>query len=186
MPVWDHSGQYQSEWLKTKLIPHLAEQDFKDIIVIAGNHDFLFQQTKKRIDWPDNVHYLQDQALTIGEVNFYGTPWSVQFGTWAFMAEDYQLAHIWDLIPKQTDVLIVHGPPYGAGDQTSPIWTGESEHVGSHSLRAWIEENAPHVVVTGHIHESWGEFPVGLTTVYNVSYLNEDYKPANDPVRITL
>ncbi len=60
----------------------------------------------------DSVHYLQDSAVTIRGVKFYGAPWTPDFYNWGFMTfNSQQRKEIWSKIPTDTNVLITHGPP---------------------------------------------------------------------------
>jgi Icc-related predicted phosphoesterase len=90
------------------------------------------------------------------------------------------------MIPDGLDVLVVHGPPFGALDRTTPRFGGVN--AGSRSLRDWIERGRPGLVVCGHIHEGFGVDRIGSTGVYNVSWLDERYEPAPErtPVVIEL
>lgn len=185
LPAWNHAPEFQFEWYIDEFLPHIESLGFDRTLFVAGNHDFLFENSfVDGLDkyLPKKVHYMQDQALEFDGVKFYGTPWSMQFGNWAFMAKDEILAPLYGAcIPKDTDVLITHGPPYGAGDQTSDRYHPPLM-VGSPSLAAWIEENQPKLVVTGHIHEAYGEYEIGNTVVRNVSMMDLDYEPVNPAV----
>ena len=98
------------EWLGS--LPHRHK------IVIAGNHDWCFQ------DDPDdarklltNAHYLQDNGLELEGLRFWGSPWTPVFFNWAFNLERGDaIAERWSLIPEKLDVLITHGPPAGILD----------------------------------------------------------------------
>ena len=88
----------------------------------------------------------------------------------------------WDLIPSDTDVLLVHGPPYSIGDV---IKTGKS--VGSKGLLTTIQERVkPLLAVFGHIHEDYGAWSDGTTTYFNASMLDFFYKPIFNPLVIDL
>lgn len=60
-------------------------------------------------------------------------------------------------------VLVSHQPPYGTG--CDRLWTGQ--HVGSHSVRSFIEKYPPIICFTGHIHESRGTDVLGPTRIIN-------------------
>lgn len=175
-PVWDHNRLYQAQWIRSDFIPYLRELHYKDIVVIAGNHDFVFQSSGKlRYLFAENLHYLEDTGATIQGLNFWGTPWSTRFGSWAFMADESFLRLQYLKIPEDTDVLITHGPPFQACDKSK--WGNED--IGSKELRARIEKVKPKLVVTGHIHEAYGVDYIGDTIVANVSDRDVDYKPGN-------
>src|SRR5271156_4214435 len=114
------------QWLRSLLHPYK--------IVIAGNHDWLFQkrpmQAKALISEEPTVEgrdildpsivYLQDSAVEVMGLKFYGSPWQPFFYDWAFNVTRGQLHKYWDLIPSGLDVLITHGPPKGILDQAAP------------------------------------------------------------------
>lgn len=175
LPVWDHSRAYQARWIREELSQWLASLPHNDIIVIAGNHDFVLQDSVKlQKELGAMVHYLQDTSIEINGINFHGSPWSNSFGDWAFMKKDQQLEDEWMKIPEQTDVLIVHGPPYKTVDLC--LYGG---HAGSETLRRRILDLNISLVVTGHIHEAYGKTLIGKTTIANVSLMNFEYKPVN-------
>jgi Icc-related predicted phosphoesterase len=86
----------------------------------------------------------------------------------------------WDAIPKDTDILITHGPPFGHLD----IPGGQSIRVGCEMLRHRVDEIKPKIHVFGHIHGSSGYYYNGHTHFINASILNEQYLYTNLPVSI--
>src|SRR3954451_8476125 len=66
-----------NEFLSTLPHPHK--------VVIAGNHDWCFQQTPEVCaELLTNAVYLQDSAIIIDGVKFYGSPWQPWLYDWAF------------------------------------------------------------------------------------------------------
>ncbi|MDE2101174.1 MAG: metallophosphoesterase [Patescibacteria group bacterium] len=193
MPVWNHSLEYQMEWADHEFVPWLRRQPFEHIAFIAGNHDFVCEEYPDTwlLNPPENAHYLCDNAIKIDGVKIYGSPWSGQFGRWAFMAEEDVLSGLYASMPTDIDVLLTHGPPYLSCDREQ-----RGTHTGSPSLRAWIKEHQPPYVITGHIHEAYGYDRIHVhgdhhrssngTAVYNVSLMNRAYEAVNKPVVIEL
>lgn len=71
----------------------LRELPHPDKIVIAGNHDFLFEREPDRArallmeaGGPGHgvVHYLLDSGVTLHGLRFWGSPWQPEFFDWAF------------------------------------------------------------------------------------------------------
>ncbi len=59
--------------------------------------------------------------------------------------------------------MVSHQPPYDTiNDQVSP-----GVHVGSNSIRKFIEEHQPLVCFSGHIHEGTGIDHIGNTAIVN-------------------
>lgn len=162
---------------------YLAAMPYDRKIVIAGNHDWLFQTDRARAEalighGKNGVFYLQDDGVEIDGLNFWGSPWQPEFCDWAFnLPRGKALADKWALIPDDTDVLITHGPPHGILDQVD-----DGPHLGCEDLAARVAKVAPHLHVFGHIHDGYGEVERGGTTHINVSICDEAYRPVNAPV----
>ncbi len=131
-------------WLGTLPHPHK--------VVIAGNHDFVFQdspaEARQRLT---HAIYLEDAACTLAGLTIYGSPWTPTFYDWAFMLPEDQLAAKWGAIPSGLDILITHGPPRGILDRTH-----RGDAAGSASLLARVRAVKPRLHVFGHIHEAAG------------------------------
>ncbi len=137
-------------------------------ILVAGNHDASFEKerAKARALVPPGVTYLEDSGTVIDGVHFYGSPWTPAFMDLAFNARPgEQLASIWARVPRDVDILVSHGPPYGHGDFSA--MTGE--HVGCRDLLARIRELEPPLLLFGHIHEGGGVTYEGRTACVNAT-----------------
>jgi 3',5'-cyclic AMP phosphodiesterase CpdA len=96
---------------------HAASAKFSQIILIAGNHDLTFQpefyhrQASRRTppyDYEQAVAalkesctYLEDEACRLdnSDLTVYGSPWSPEYGDWAFTKPLAAMDHIWRNIP---------------------------------------------------------------------------------------
>ena len=155
-------------------------QDVEHKIAIAGNHDFSFEDSRRgsAVATCTNFTYLEDQEHIIDGVKFYGTPWQPWFYNWAFnVMEESKREMIWSMIPDDTDVLIVHGPPYMHGDECR-----DGSNVGCKMLAQRIREVKPKYVICGHIHESYGRYKLGQTEIINASIMDFRYRPVNKPI----
>jgi predicted phosphohydrolase len=162
----------------------LGELPHPHKVVIAGNHDFCFEDERRDAARALITHatYLEDSSCDVRKLCIYGSPWQPWFFDWAFnVGTEAERREIWSRIPDCTDILIVHGPPRGLGDSTV-----RGEMVGCNALRERIAEFAPRLVVTGHIHEDYGCFELGDTKIVNASTCTLDYRPLNPPVVIDL
>lgn len=183
-PTKDHHVGFQEHWLDTQFRWWLKELPVKKIIGIAGNHDLIFQYG---IAWGARVpalpwEYLQDKGIEYEGLKFYGTPWQPYFFDWAFNLYEDGLVEKWKNIPNDTDVLIVHGPPHGYGDN-APRPNGKGyENTGSPGLLAKIEEIKPKLVVFGHIHEGRGQWQLGPTILANTTLVNRKYELVYEPM----
>ena len=152
-------------------------------LVIAGNHDFCFE---KQADVSEalltNASYLRDSAIEIDGLHFYGSPWQPWFYNWAFNLRRGPDIHAkWDLIPKNTDVLITHGPPANHGDRTA-----SHENVGCKDLLEVIDTLNLRLHVFGHIHEGYGTTEANGTRFVNASTCTLAYQPINPAIVIDL
>ena len=148
------------------------------IIAIAGNHDFNVQYFKEQVLPALNVTYLENSGVTIDGVKFWGSPYTPEFGRWAFMLprNGDELQECWAKIPDDINVLITHGPIYGVRDITA-----DGVNAGCKLLKARaFELTTLKLHVFGHIHEAAGCTIVSNTqrTVshVNASVLDENYQ----------
>jgi Icc-related predicted phosphoesterase len=156
-------------------------------VLVAGNHDFVLQQTDRR-NWllANNygVTYLEDSFININGLGIYGSPWSPVFGMWAFMKHrNAELDEVWQKVPTDgsVDLLVTHTPRYGRFD----VSVRGNYNVGCEMLANRINDINPKVHVFGHIHECGGmikeetEVPLKGMISLNASLLNIRYVLAN-------
>ncbi|MDR1738345.1 MAG: metallophosphatase domain-containing protein [Candidatus Symbiothrix sp.] len=160
--------------------------NYRHKIFIAGNHDLYFaDKTVGEVVQllPENVHYLCDSGVEICGIKFWGSPVSPVFHNyWAFTeTRGKEIARHWALIPKDTDVLITHCPPFGILDLTE-----NGEHIGCVDLLKTVQEIKSRYHLFGHVHESYGIEQQGETTFINGSVLNKKYQLANRSVMIEI
>ena len=173
-PVTNHDLDYQENWLRFDFRDWLAGLPARKTVLIAGNHDFVFEKRTNVLPTNYPATYLQDSGITWEGFKIWGTPWQPWFFDWAFNLDEPGLKRKWDLIPADTDILVVHGPPHGLGDGV-PERQG-MRHTGSPSLLQRIEQISPKLVVFGHIHEGRGQWLIGRTVLANVTILDERYQ----------
>ena len=157
----------------------LARLPHRHKIVIAGNHDRCFErQGAAARGLLCHAVYLEDQAVEVAGLKFYGSPWQPWFFDWAFNLErGPELAAKWRRIPADTDVLVTHGPPLGHGDMTM-----RGDRAGCADLLERLREVKPRYHLFGHIHEGYGESVEGETTCVNASVCDFSYRPIQPPV----
>jgi Icc-related predicted phosphoesterase len=179
-PVTDHSLDFQAQWLATEFRAWLECREARKIIAIAGNHDFIFERMPELVPCDLPWIYLEDSGIEWEGLRIWGTPWQPCFFDWAFNGDPAKLQQQWSLIPDETDILIVHGPPWGYGDSVEDR-PGQFRNTGCPHLLERIKEITPRLVVFGHIHEGRGEWRLGKTTLANVTILDVDYRVAHKP-----
>jgi Icc-related predicted phosphoesterase len=166
-----------NEWLGR--LPHRHK------ILIAGNHDFLFEEENLLArSLITNATYLQDSEASAEGVKIWGSPWQPWFYDWAFnLRRGEALREKWEMIPEDTDILITHGPPMGILDEIA-----SGERVGCEDLRDRLAGMSapPGLHVFGHIHEAYGIERGPRTTHVNAAICDLGYRPVNPPIVIDL
>jgi Icc-related predicted phosphoesterase len=125
----------------------------KHKVLVAGNHDTAID--RKAIKKEDivlrNITYLETESIEIEGLKLWGSPITPTFGEWSFMKARDKTHFVWDKIPYDTDILIVHGPPKGVRDLT---YNRDNilEMCGDKSLCRTISTIKPKLVLFGHIH----------------------------------
>ena len=153
------------EWYKNIPVKHK--------IYVAGNHD---TSIERRLITPGHfaeagIVYLENASTVIDGIKFYGSPITPTFGEWSFMKARGKMHEVWQLVPDDTDVLIVHGPPQGVRDLSYNI-NGDLEMCGDLSLlkRCVTLKDSLKLVAFGHIHNMRGvETNQGISTYANLA-----------------
>ena len=122
-------------------------------IFVAGNHDTAIERkavTRETIN-AYGIHYLENESIKIEGLKIWGSPITPTFGDWSFMKARDKTHFIWDTIPDDTDILVVHGPPKGVRDLTYNR-ENKLEMCGDKSLVTAVMRVKPKLVLFGHIH----------------------------------
>lgn len=159
----------------------MEAQPFKHKIFVSGNHDFYFEHGKnlKQLEGR-NFHYLVNEKTVMdGRISIWGSPFTPEFLSWAFMGTSRELETIWGGIPDRLDILITHGPPFGILDRTT-----EGVPAGCPKLLEAVQRKKPRIHIFGHIHEGYGMQEKNGTLFINASLCNANYDLVNAPVAI--
>jgi Icc-related predicted phosphoesterase len=169
-----HSGDcsnwrdpYRNEQEARNFLAWYESVPIKYKIYVAGNHD---TSIEKRLVTPEDfskagIIYLENQFTVIDGVKFWGSPYTPTFGEWAFMKAREKINRVWDTIPEDTDVLIVHGPPKGIRDLSFGR-NGELDMCGCSALmkKCYALRETLKLVCFGHIHNMDGiEYNQGVS-----------------------
>lgn len=150
------------EWYKEVPVKHK--------IYLAGNHDTSID--RRRVTPADfheaGITYLENNGTTIEGIKFWGSPYTPTFGNWSFMKSRETINRVWEHIPKDTDVLIVHGPPKGIRD-LSHDKDGVLEFCGDGALMKAVLKLQPKFMLFGHIHNSPGCYNQGISHHSSIS-----------------
>ena len=173
------------DWFESEFLEWIYSTPHKYRLFIGGNHDFCIEDNLKYfkgfID-PEDLKFLHDCRVEVEGIRFYGLPWVPNLKHWAFNASVQTLQEKFGAIPRDTDVVISHSPPYGFGDRC----IGEPDHAGTLEGAKMIDVVKPKHYICGHIHEAYGRYRYRDTEVWNVSTMDVVYDPSNAPVIIEL
>ena len=191
-----------SKWFNRAFIKWANNLPCQKVILVAGNHDFWMQTERWHDKYPlvpsieycllsptgdGKIVYLRDSGYEFNGYKFWGSPWIDGLPGWAFNTKEQ--ATYFDMIPRDTDVLITHAPAYGdVGTVLQKCWNYNS-NFGSIALRNALEEEGCQIKLSfaGHIHSGLhaGE-KIGNTMCYNVSIKDENYRYTHEPFYIEL
>ena len=195
-PDYYKGKRAQREWFVERFVPWLEQQPVADATYATwGNLDWLPEHTG--VGWKNfpEAHFVKVDTLVEhysqwATLRIWFSPWSNQFGHWAWMADPEAIGAQYALIPDNVDIIVSHQPPYGYGDSPDPRFFigGEKTppHVGSKELLAALTRVAPDLLFCGHIHGGYGTYKHLRTRIYNVSLVDEAYRPVNPVTMVTL
>jgi len=181
-----HAGDFTARGTEREVAAFgafLARLPHRHKVVVAGNHDFLFEKKPARArELLGDVLYLEDALAQVGPLTVYGSPWQPWFHDWAFnLRRGPELAAKWALVPSGVDVLVTHGPPHGLFDRTV-----HGEHVGCEELTRALPRIRPRLHLFGHIHEDYGAAQLDGTLAVNACNCDLRYRAVNAPVVVDL
>jgi len=157
-------------------------------VFIGGNHDTYLESHPEQVltvSREHQLHYLNDSGIIINNIRFWGSPITPRFHDWSFMRDEDEIRAHWSLIPKETNILITHGPVWGVLDQVERSTTF-IENTGCPALAKKVAQINPDYHIFGHIHEGYGSLEKEGTRFLNVSTMNKNYKIQNAPVEILI
>ncbi len=158
---------------------------FKYRIFISGNHDKAFDSRfsidKKRPKWLSdilnslnkNTIYLENNSVSIEGKTFFGSPWSLWYNgdKWEFNYKNDEANTIWSNIPKETDILLTHAPPFKILDYIPK----NKVNAGCSGLLENIKNKMIRHHFFGHIHESFGNTYENGIFFHNVTSINQAF-----------
>ncbi len=119
------------------------------VLYVMGNDDFI------ELDAPaPSQHSVHGKRIEMGEFNFVGYQFTLPFMGGIHEKPEDEIAE--DLTRLEADVdgrtvLVTHGPVFGVLDRVRG-----GQHVGSESLRDFVDRTAPRAHIHGHIHGEFG------------------------------
>lgn len=162
-----------NDWLGQ--LPHRSK------VVIPGNHDSGFADPAYR-ELITEATLLVNGGTVMEGLRIWGSPVTpIDWGAFGpETAEERQ--RLFSRIPRDTDVLITHGPPRGILDGGSR----RKKPQGCDQLLAAVSRIRPRVHAFGHIHEQYGVFRSPSTLFVNAALAGPDYTVIRRPIEIDL
>ena len=197
LPFWIVVGDIHEQTANIHRIPHIGEAaglivsgDITNAGRVAKATEVLEELHRVNpnlyaqignMDFPEVTGFLEQRGWNIHargveldeDVGLMGVGYSnaTPFGTPAEVGE-HEL-HMWldvayaDIKDLAHHIVVCHTPPYGTRSDA----LADGTHVGSHSVRRFLEAVQPDVCVTGHIHEAVSQDYLGRTLILNPGML---------------
>jgi Icc-related predicted phosphoesterase len=140
----------------------------KHKVFVAGNHSTAIAKgliTRKQIE-KKGIIYLENSSCEIEGAKIWGSPITPTFGDWSFMRSRDKLNKLWQEIPEDTDIVVVHGPPKTILD-SSYDRNNVLEFCGCSALLKRMLSIQPRFMMFGHIHNNKEIINAGTKTLVN-------------------
>ena len=144
----------QNEREVRDFIDWYSKVPIKNKIFVAGNHDVSIEKGwVKREDFVKNgIIYLENDFVIVEKLKIWGSPVTPNFGIgWAWNMDKSKIHKVWDTIPMDTDIIVVHGPPKHILDYTIRKEKG-IDTCGCSALLKKVLKINPKLCLFGHIH----------------------------------
>lgn len=178
-------------WFTTTFESWAENLPCNKVLFIPGNHDLYlegdrYRKTYSELFPKDNkVTFICHEYYEYDGIKLFGSPYCKIFGQWAYMRTYKELVKLFKDVPEDLDILFTHDAPFNCTDICLQGYNFDC--LGSVALREAILEKQPKYALHGHLHSSQRSFEsLGNTKVANVSYVNEHYYPAYEPLIINL
>ena len=149
-----------------------GQQEFDLILCIGGNHDLELEQKLYSQAQPfKNAIFLHGASYEFQGIKFYGAPWVPELSGQAFYKSDAELKDEWQVVPRDTDVLITHTPPFGVLDKST-----QGMILGCKHLAKAVREIKPKLHCFGHVHASSGVYQGKHTTFINAAVAGRSHQ----------
>ena len=150
-------------------------------VVVPGNHEFALEEPRNQ-GAITNAILLVDSGVEIEGLKIWGSPVTPLYGGAFGKSRPEDRKKHWARIPKNTDILITHGPPLGILDHG----LSSERHEGCPELREAVLQASPRLHVFGHVHAGYGTLRTPDTIFVNASLLGESGSLDREPVVIDL
>ena len=145
----------QNEREVRDFIDWYSKVPIKNKIFVGGNHDVSIEKgLVKRGDFVEKgIIYLENDFAIVEKLKIWGSPFTPNFGIgWAWNMHKLKIHMVWDQIPMDTDIIVVHGPPKYILDYTVRK-DNDIDACGCSALRKAVLKIKPKLCLFGHIHD---------------------------------
>jgi hypothetical protein len=161
----------------------LGELPHQHKVCTLGNHEYLAEKNPKFSSLLPNATVLINRSTEIDGLRIYGSPTTIHAGGAFGISSPAERARHWKNIPRDTNVLLVHGPPWGILDGVS----GSDEHGGDPELRAAIKTLPDlRLVAFGHTHGAYGQLEADGVLYVNAALMGLFGDLENKPITVRM
>jgi len=160
----------------------LGELPHRHKIVVPGNHEFFLEADPVKRSLLSNASVLINEGIEIDGLRIWGSPVTPSYGGAFGLSFTADRRRLYAQIPKDTDVLITHGAPYGILDSTPD----SGVHSGCQELLDAVMRIHPKLHVFGHVHGAHGIFETSQTTFVNAAMLGIDGDLDQNPILLQM
>jgi len=155
----------------------LAELPHRYKIVVPGNHETFLHTDPSNRALVSNAAVLINEGIEIAGLRIWGSPVTHGSGPAFPMASTEDRQKLYARVPKDTEILITHGPPYGILD----LIPGSEIHAGDPELLRAVTRIKPKLHVFGHVHSAHGIFDTEHTMFANACLLGPNGDIDSEP-----
>jgi Icc-related predicted phosphoesterase len=160
----------------------LGELPHRHKIIVPGNHEYFLEADPSRRSMLTNAIVLINEGTEIERLRIWGTPITPLYSGAFGLSSSNDRKQVYAQIPKDIDILITHGPPYGILDSVSH--TGP--HPGCRELFDAVVRVRPKLHVFGHVHGAHGILHTNQTNFVNAALLGSNGDLNQVPVLVRI
>jgi Icc-related predicted phosphoesterase len=114
-----------------------------------------------------NATVLINEGVEVAGLKIWGSPTTPLLGAAFGVTSPSDRANLYAKIPRDVNILVTHGPPYGILDRTP----GTLHHAGCPQLLDAVSRLKPKLHVFGHVHGAHGMVSTDDTLFLNAALL---------------
>lgn len=157
------AGKFSDYGAQLEKILDTFDRKGKMFKAVPGNMDPEEESVQKLVDHRMNIHRNIASFEEFDVVGYGGgkTPFGTPFEPDGEKIKE-TIETLEDRMKNETKIAVIHQPP-----ADTELDVADGDHVGSEEVRELIEKSEFDLVLTGHIHESWGKDSLEGTELVN-------------------